>query len=186
MFHSFVLPFALAVGLVAASEPRGLVARAEPWDSWKPGVPWQMVIRESVDFSNAPPFEPSKAVVWDVDLFLTSAADIAKLKVRKSAGDRPRLRLTRNPQANNKIVLCHVSAGSVNTYDPDYMNFNGSLGNVAGYDIEEHYVDVADSAVVNFMKTRIELAAKSGCDGVDLDNVDAWFDDAIVRNLLGR
>lgn len=73
MSRSFILP------VVALS---GLAVAAEPWDSWKPGVPWQVVSREPVDLSAAPPFVPAKAVVWDVDLFLTSAADIAKFKAR--------------------------------------------------------------------------------------------------------
>ena len=88
-------------------------------------------------------------------------------------------------QARGKTVICYFNFGAVQPSDCDfdkwYTPSNSATnlwtgpwyGEVSGNDCYcERYVDFKSDKVLNLLKARIKLAADSGCDGVDPDNID--------------
>ncbi|MES9990829.1 MAG: endo alpha-1,4 polygalactosaminidase [Candidatus Thiodiazotropha sp.] len=95
--------------------------------------------------------------VYDIDLFDTSAADIASLH---AAGHR---------------VICYFSAGSYESWRSDAGDFQSAdLGNTLSGYADERWLDIRSSSVFTIMLDRLDLAASKGCDGVEPDNVMAY------------
>lgn len=99
--------------------------------------------------------------VYNIDLFDTAAADIAKLRAR------------------GVFVICYFSAGSVEDWRPDSSQFPDK---VIGKALEgwqgERWLDIRDlNALQPVMSARLELAAQKGCNGVDPDNVNGYEND---------
>jgi hypothetical protein len=113
-------------------------------DTWQ----WQLsgTINTSVD-----------AKVYDVDLFDTPAATISALK---GAGRR---------------VVCYFSAGSSENWRSDFSRFAAAdMGNSLDGWAGERWLDTRSANVREIMKSRLDLAASRGCDGVEPDNVDGY------------
>lgn len=133
-----------------SSRPKGL---------WQPvvGVSWNYQLLHPV---TTPANIPSTAKVWDIDLFDNTAANI---KVMKSEGHK---------------VICYFSAGSYEDWRPDASNFSASdLGNDLDGWPGEKWLDIGSQKVRDIMESRLDLAVKKGCDGVDPDNVDGYDND---------
>ncbi|MCK5871427.1 MAG: endo alpha-1,4 polygalactosaminidase [Methylococcales bacterium] len=120
---------------------------------WKPtaGLKWQFQYAGKMDYS-------TKVDVFNLDLFDTSATDIAALKVQ------------------GKKVVCYFSAGSIEDWRADKQQFSAL---VVGSDYEgwagEKWLDIRNHEVLlPIMKARIELAAQKGCDAVDPDNINGY------------
>jgi hypothetical protein len=95
--------------------------------------------------------------LYDIDLFDTSAADIASL------------------QGSGKRVLCYFSAGSYEDWRPDAADFETSdLGNNMDGWPGERWLDIRSSNVFSIMLNRLDLAVSKGCDGVEPDNVTVY------------
>ncbi len=95
--------------------------------------------------------------VYDIDLFDTSAAEIATLQ---TAGHR---------------VLCYFSAGSYENWRPDAGDFLAAdLGNSMDGWPGERWLDIRSSHVFTIMLARLDLAVSKGCDGVEPDNVTVY------------
>jgi len=97
------------------------------------------------------------ATIYDIDLFDTSAAQIAQLK-----------------QQGHKIV-CYFSAGSSENWRPDFASFLATdMGNPLQGWPGENWLDIRSDNVRSIMRTRMNLALDKGCDGIDPDNVDGY------------
>jgi len=123
------------------------------WYRPAPAVTWQWQIQGDVNTAY-------DAEIYDVDLFEAPDAVIQAL------------------HAQGRKVLCYFSAGSGENYRPDYDRFLASdLGRTLdGYD-DERWLDVRSRSVIDVMEKRLDLAVQRGCDGVEPDNVTAFYND---------
>jgi len=125
---------------------------------WTPTVSstWQIILSHPPDLSSSSATTPNVSV-FDIDLFDTPASTIQQL------------------HSLGKKVLCYFSAGSYEDWRDDADQFeDADLGNDLDGWPGEKWLDLNSENVRRIMKTRIELAAEKGCDGVDPDNVDAY------------
>ncbi|MCC7442707.1 MAG: endo alpha-1,4 polygalactosaminidase [Bdellovibrionales bacterium] len=98
--------------------------------------------------------------VYDVDLFNTSAAQIAAL------------------QGAGRTVVCYFAAGSSEDWRSDFDEFNEEdLGEPLDGWEGERWLDVRSQNVLDIMTARLDLAAAKGCDGVEPDNMDGFQQD---------
>jgi len=79
----------------------------------------------------------------------------------------------------NREVICYFSVGTMEPWRPDADLFDGiPLGNPHSEKFNnEFWVDITDQRIVKLMVNRMDMAAALGCDGVELDNVDAFVND---------
>ena len=99
--------------------------------------------------------------VYDIDLFDVSREEIQSL--RKSG----------------KAVICYLSAGTAETFRDDFDEFaKDVLGKrVEGWS-DELWLDISHyEKFKHIIEKRLDLALIKGCDGVELDNVDAYLQD---------
>ncbi|MEO8250497.1 MAG: endo alpha-1,4 polygalactosaminidase [Burkholderiales bacterium] len=119
---------------------------------WQPAVSdtWQLQLSSSLDTSYS-------AAIYVVDLFDTSTQTIGMLR---SMGRR---------------VVCYFSAGSSESWRPDFATFNASdmAHPLSGWP-GERWLDTRSKNVRHIMTLRLDLARGKGCDGVDPDNVDGY------------
>lgn len=113
---------------------------------------WQLV--EPVDTS-------IQADVVDIDLFQNDASVVQTL------------------HAQNKKVICYLSAGTWEPFRPDAEEFPL---NVIGKPYappfqDEKWLDVRDERVRAIMEKRVDLCKQKGFDGVEPDNIDAFAQD---------
>ena len=108
--------------------------------------------------------------LFDIDLFDTSAAQIAAL------------------HDDGRTVLCYFSAGSGENWRPDYGRIPAAaLGAPLDGWEGERWLDIrvpggrpgrtTDAGLRAVLLARLDLAVERGCDGVEPDNVDAWQND---------
>jgi hypothetical protein len=103
------------------------------------------------------PIQTTSALVYDIDLFDTSAAQIQSLK------------------QSGHIVICSLSSGTSENWRPDASSFVANdLGNNVSGSSGEKWVDTRSTTVRSLMVNRLELAKTKGCDGVDLDSADGY------------
>jgi hypothetical protein len=143
--------------LGAVSSPlKNLERRANLWQP-AVGAKWQIVISQPVDTSVT--ITPSDAEILDIDLFYATAEDISSLK------------------SQGKKVICYFSAGSAENWRTDYGSFASSdIGSgLEGWE-GENWLNIRSDAVLDVMKTRIQLAAQKGCDAIDPDNMGMFLD----------
>ncbi|RDW68153.1 hypothetical protein BP6252_09549 [Coleophoma cylindrospora] len=148
---SAIIMVLLAVGLTLGLLQRG--RGTKQYTNWRPavGTTWQIQL-------NSPVTDPSlRAYIYDVDYFDANASTIANLH---SLGRR---------------VLCHFSAGTYETWQPDPDHFPPEVigGSVIGWGIE-HWLDIRADSVRKVMANRITQAQKMGCDGIVPDNVNVY------------
>jgi len=81
-------------------------------------------------------------------------------------------------QALGRRVICYFSAGTYEPWRPDAPLFDQfELGNpYIGFD-DENWLNINDPEIVKLMVNRMDIAVALGCDGVELDNVDAFVND---------
>ena len=101
------------------------------------------------------------ANVYILDLFaLTRSDDIARL------------------HALGRDVICYFSAGTYEFWRPDSDLFSGvTLGNSHIGFADEKWLNFREPEVKKLMINRLNIANAIGCDGVELDNVDAFVND---------
>jgi hypothetical protein len=133
---------------------------------------------------NVPPvtqgnwYRPSVAVDWQWQLAgaLNTSYDVELYDV--DLFDTPR-EVIDELHGRGCKVLCYFSAGSGENWRPDYAQF---LGTDLGKPLEgwegERWLDVRSQRVLDLMLARLNLAAERGCDGVEMDNVDAYANDS--------
>lgn len=123
---------------------------------WKPklNTSWQWQLSGTLDLS-------VEAEMYDVDLFETSAADVARLR------------------AAGRKVVCYMSAGTYEPYRPDSAQFPASVKGKAleGY-ADENWLDVRRWDILGpIMEKRLDLCKSKGFDAVEPDNVDGYIND---------
>ena len=114
---------------------------------------WQWQLQGELDVSH-------DVDVYDVDLFETPPETIERL------------------HADGRTVVCYFSAGSYEGWRPDASGFAATdLGETLDGFADERWLDIRTDTVRAVAAGRIDLAATSGCDGVEPDNVDGYQND---------
>ncbi len=80
--------------------------------------------------------------------------------------------------AQDKKAICYFSAGTFEPWRPDAHLFaNVPMGNEHYAYASEIWLDVRSPETAKVMANRMDMAVELGCDGVELDNVDAFVAD---------
>ncbi|KFX94031.1 hypothetical protein O988_06509, partial [Pseudogymnoascus sp. VKM F-3808] len=120
---------------------------------WQPavGVKWQIVLQAPINESEI------DVPVYDIDLFDSTASIVAWA------------------QGKGRKVICYFSAGSYEDWRPDAAKFKpDDYGNgLDGWE-GEYWLNTSSANARDIMLTRLDQAAKKGCDGVDPDNIDGY------------
>lgn len=142
--------FLLLPGLLIACSQSN---KTETEDWYKPpvSVTWQWQLQGDINASY-------DVEIYDIDLFETSAQQIEKLK------------------AAGRKVICYFSGGSYEDWRTDADQFPvEALGNSLDDWPGERWLDVRNEKVRTIVKTRLDMAQKKGCDGVEPDNMDGYL-----------
>jgi hypothetical protein len=122
---------------------------------YQPGIntSWQWQLQGRVNTSY-------DVEIYDIDLFDSDTTLINALK------------------DNGKKVICYFSAGSYEEWREDASDFPSDiLGNNLDGWAGERWLDIRSSTLRSIMKSRLDLAVKKGCDGVEPDNMDGYTND---------
>jgi hypothetical protein len=120
-----------------------------------PGTTWQWQL-------DGLPIDVSIDVdVYDVDLFTTTDAELARLR------------------ADGRTIICYVSAGTWESDRPDSGKFAAAA---RGAPLEppfgdEEWLDIRSASVRALIQARLDTAVTRGCDAVEPDNMDAYDND---------
>jgi hypothetical protein len=116
-----------------------------------PGMSWQWQLTGTIDQS-------VDGLMFDVDLFDTPAETVSSLH---AAGRR---------------AVCYVSAGTFENWRPDASLFPASVkGNAVSGFQDEKWLDIRQWSVLQpILEARMDLCARKGFDGIELDNVDGY------------
>lgn len=138
---------AIATALLLASTQ---AATAAPAWTPAPGATWQYQLAGTVNTG-------VNAQVFDVDLYETPAATVAKL------------------HSLGRKVICYISAGSAENFRPDYASFPKSvLGKSNGWPGEK-WLDIRQISILKpIMAKRLDLCKSKGFDAVEADNIDGF------------
>ncbi|KFY93982.1 hypothetical protein V498_04127 [Pseudogymnoascus sp. VKM F-4517 (FW-2822)] len=124
---------------------------------WQPavGVKWHIVLQAPINETEI------DVPVYDIDLFDSTASIIAWA------------------QGQGRKVICYFSAGSYEDWRPGSASFKPEdYGNgLEGWE-GEYWLNTSSANARNIMLTRLDQAAKKGCDGVDPDNIDGYENDS--------
>jgi endo-alpha-1,4-polygalactosaminidase (GH114 family) len=120
---------------------------------WQPAVggKWQIVLQAPINESEI------DVPVYDIDLFDSTASIIAWA------------------QGQGRKVICYFSAGSYEDWRPDSARFKPEdYGKgLEGWE-GEYWLNTSSANARSIMISRLDQAAKKGCDGVDPDNIDGY------------
>jgi hypothetical protein len=137
------------------------------WWKPKPGTTWQWQITGTVD--------PTLNVdMYDIDLFDAQSSSSYTVPgfgtVNVPTGDNPGI--IANLHSRGRIVICYMDSGAYESYRPDASLFPSSvIGNNTGWD-GENWLDIRPASWSKFepiIEARLDLAKRSGCDGVEPD-----------------
>jgi hypothetical protein len=146
---------ALAVALLGLMAwPASASAATRPWVP-APRTTWQWQLSGPLDLS-------VKAEMYDIDLFGTSTATVARLHRR------------------GRHVVCYLDAGTYERGRPDAASFPAAI---LGADVEgwpgERWLDIRRLDVLGpILERRLDLCRHKGFDAVEPDNVDAYTNDS--------
>lgn len=138
----------ILIVLAACANPQGVEAQAERWQP-RPGTSWQWQLQGNLDTT-------LEVDAYDIDLFDTPAATIAKLQRR---GVR---------------VICYFSAGSFEAWRPDAAELPRAARGKKMEGWDERWLDIRSAGVRRVMRARLDLARQKGCDAVEPDNIDGY------------
>ena len=82
----------------------------------------------------------------------------------------------RNLHKGGRVVVCYISAGSVERYRSDASKFPARVvGKVLDGWPDERWLDIRQlSVLLPLMKARVATCRAKGFDAMDFDNVDAY------------
>jgi hypothetical protein len=147
---SAVLLLATLVALIGpATSAAGAPTRPAPSDE----LQWQL--------GDLPADVAVDAEVYDLDLFETTRAEVARL------------------HDDGRFVVCYLSAGSWEPYRPDSRRFPAAIRGrpIQGFE-DERWLDIRRlDVLLPILEARLDLCARKGFDGVEFDNVDGWTND---------
>lgn len=117
---------------------------------------WQWQLSGELNFEYV-----DEVSVYDIDLFDSKISDIEFLHL------------------NNIFVICYFSGGTSEDWRSDFSFFDKSvLGNKLDGWSGERWLDISFfDKFSEVMEKRFDLAVKKGCDGVEVDNVDGYFNE---------
>lgn len=79
----------------------------------------------------------------------------------------------KNLKKQGKTVICYFSAGSSESWRPDFKQFpKAAIGKPLIGWAGENWLDYRNKDVLSVLKKRIELAKSKGCNSIDPDNID--------------
>lgn len=128
--------------------------------------------------AGAPLFHPSPDTTWQVQLTgdLDSSFDVRMYELDLFALD-PQTERALHDQA--RAIACYVSVGTAESYRADYASFPAAaLGKTLPDYPQERWLDVRLAAVRTLIAKRLDLAVVSGCDAVELSNLQAHSADS--------
>eukprot|EP00833_Pecoramyces_ruminatium_P015374 jgi/Orpsp1_1/1189406/evm.model.d7180000071834.1 len=128
---------------------------------WKPtpGTTWNYVLGHDVDISL------EKAQVVDIDVRKSAE----KIKNLHNAGIK---------------VICYFSAGTLEDFRDDYdkyMKVEGLVKNVYDDWPDERWLDFRVEGIKPLIKNRMKVAVSKNCDGIEVDNLDAYQMDEVKK-----
>lgn len=120
--------------------------------TWQPiqGARWDIYLQGSYTSDN------TAIDVLDIDLFSNNVSQVQQL------------------QQSGSRAICYFSAGTYENWRDDWKASADQLGNALPDWPGEWWCDIRLQSVRDVMTSRIELAAGTGCDAVDPDNVDGY------------
>lgn len=147
-----VLVLLASLATLAAGLPQGVAA-----ERWAPGprTTWQIQFAGTLDRNVA-------AAAYDVDMFDTSAATVAKL------------------HADGRHVVCYINAGAWENWRPDASRYPRSVKGKAldGWPGEK-WLDIRRIDLIGPILTdRLDACQAKGFDAVEFDNVDGFANDS--------
>ncbi|KAF2223889.1 glycoside hydrolase superfamily [Elsinoe ampelina] len=122
---------------------------------WQPsaGTTWQYVLGHRIKLDHT----IEQTSVWIIDLFDTTADDVAELHRR------------------GRKVIAYFSAGSYENWRPDASRFPTSdMGKKLDDWEGEKWIRTSSPTIREIMTARMDLAVQKGFDGIDPDNVDGY------------
>lgn len=155
--------------------PSPTTTPSSPGFVWRPapGTSWQWQITGTLD-------ESLDVAMYDIDLYDAQATSssytvpgFGTVNVPKgdNAGAIARLK------AKGKVVICYLDTGAWENYRPDASLFPATvIGNTTGWS-GERWLDIRAAAWPQFkplIEARLDLAVRSGCDGVEPDQNNPW------------
>jgi hypothetical protein len=126
----------------------------------RPGTSWQWQLDGSIDTSILNHAHNSRKM-FDIDLFNTPTSTIRLLKRKHIA------------------VVCYVETGAIENYRSDYGAFVRAgvvAGQMPGYP-NENYLNINNPRTYSLMVNRLRLARAKGCQGIEPDIDDTYFED---------
>lgn len=148
----------LSIAVFVAAQTRGNGEASSPSRTglWQPAVgsTFQIILNGIID-----PNFVRRDIAKDIDVFDTDLFDTPKDVID-------------DLHKQGKRVVCYFSAGSTESWRPDYFLFNSSdKGSPLPGWYQESWLDVRSPTVWDVMRRRIKYASAKGCDGIDPDNV---------------
>src|ERR1700761_7390626 len=154
MLRSFLVALWFASLVACSDEGNESVDNGESADAedylfgrvWRPrvGQDFQIVLSETVDGDRRHgPITPQYAKIFDVDLFDNTAETIRQLK------------------RSGKKVICYFSAGTSETWRPDFKEFK-EVDQAAPLPLwpGERWLDIRSKDVMKIMRARIRYASR--------------------------
>jgi hypothetical protein len=125
-----------------------------------PGTTWQWQLTSKINETILDTSKNSKKMM-DIDMENTDAATIKRLK------------------AKNIVVVCYLEVGAWEEYRSDAKDFPAK---VKGKSLDppyqnERYVDIRSKTVKDLIIKRFDRAKDKGCQGIEPDIDDAYFED---------
>lgn len=162
-FIAFVVMLLVALFVLPASP-----TAASGWWVPAPHTSWQWVITGSVD-------PTLNVAMYDIDLYDSQPAassyvvpGFGTVNVPKG----PNAGIIANLHNRGRIVICYLDTGAWESYRPDQALFPKSvIGNSTGWS-GERWLDIRQKSWPLFeplIAARLDLAVRSGCDGVEPD-----------------
>lgn len=126
-----------------------------PGAAGSPGVPLNATVNWQIQLTGT--LDTSLAVdLYEADLFALNAPSVRAIH-----------------DAGRKLT-CYVSVGTAEPWRSDYASFPAAaIGNSLTDYPQEHWLDVRDEGVRQVIARRLDLAASTGCDAVELSNLQA-------------
>ena len=123
--------------------------------------------------ADVPRFQPGPNTTWQIQLSgaLDTSFDVSMYELDLFALDAATAKRLHD---QGRVITCYVSVGTAEPFRADYASFPSSaLGNALFDYPDEHWLDERNLTVRSLMAARFQLAASSGCDAVELSNLQA-------------
>lgn len=148
-----------------------------PTATLSPNLAWQIVLDQTVSLDNSSS-DGTSADATSASTALVTPNQFTNPNVSLIDIDmflHQNLTVVRDLRARGMHVICYFSAGSYEDWRPDVWKFKSSdLGNALDGWPGEYWLDLNSDNVRSIMTSRIEIAAKMNCSGIDPDNVDGY------------